>query len=417
MKKSNLNEHEDKRVVPVVFALNNDYTYFGYVAIYSLIKNVKSDAIYRIYVFVTGVDKENQLLLESLSKERVEVKCLNISEYTQNVVLKESIHLSVETYYRLFIPAVLPQYERIIYLDSDICVLDDIAKILEIDISGKPVGAVRDVQCGTLEKHSKEIGNLDFRKTFNAGILVIDSKRFEEYHIREKCLSILYEDYKRDVRRFIFADQDALNVVLYEQIHFIDAEWNVQAQFAWRPYELKEEYKEEYFRLLEKARIMHFSGDRKPWLYPELPQSHIFWDMARDAQIDTKILGMIIKKAQEESDKLNCFRDFRFPYDAVRNDSKVIIYGAGIVGKAFVRQNRLTKYAKVVLWVDKRAEQIKEYDVVEVDQLFQVQYDYIIVAIDNEDLAIDICKELVEKGVEKEKIIWKNYKKDNNRII
>ena len=115
----------------------------------------------------------------------------------------------------MFIPLILPQCDKVLYLDSDMVILDDVAKIYDTDMEGKPSAAVPDVFSSILQEHSVEIGNLDYKKTFNAGVLLMDTKKFEEEKIREKCLRLLEEDYNRKIRKLIFADQDALNLVLY----------------------------------------------------------------------------------------------------------------------------------------------------------------------------------------------------------
>ena len=405
----------EKQVIPVVFAVNNDYTYFGYIAIFSLIKHIKSDALYRIYVFVTDVEEENRQLLESLSQDNVEIKCIDISEFTKDVVLKGSIHLSIETYYRLFIPIVLPQYEKILYLDSDICVLDDVAGLYSYGLNGCPIGAVSDVWCGHLKKHSLEIGDLDYTKTFNAGVLVMDTRRFEEEKIRDKCLEILHEDYKRKIRKFIFADQDALNVVLYEKACIVDDEWNVQSQFAWRPEILIGDYKDRYFGMLDRAKIMHFAGDKKPWMYPELPKADVFWDIAMETPIFRQLLDSIIDKVRKDADKLNCFDGFQFPYSKVPYGRRIAIYGAGVVGKTFIMQNLLTKYAEVTLWVDRNAKNLDDPEVRGIEELTGGGYDHLIIAIDDEDIAMQIKKNLLEMGISEDVIVWDRYLKNNNR--
>lgn len=403
-----------KKEIPVVFAVNNDYTYFGYIAIYSLIKNANTKYFYRIFVFVTDVDDKNRKLLESLSNDNVAVKCIDISSYTKNVVLKSSIHLSIETYYRFFIPIVLSQYKKVLYLDSDICVLGDVSELYELDLAGFPIGAVRDVWCSHIEKHSLEIGNLDYRKTFNAGILVMDTEKFEEENIREKCLEILQEDYKRKVRKFIFADQDALNVVLYENVKMLPDDWNVQSQFAWRPEVLFDDYKDSYFRMLESAKIMHFAGDRKPWMYPYLPKADIFWNIAKETPVFRDVLDTVIGGVRKNANKLNCFDGFRFPYELVPCGSKIAIYGAGAVGRCFVMQNKLTKYAEISSWFDRDALNISDVDVSEVSEICADAFDYIIIAIDDEGIASSIKENLIGMGVPESKIVWDEYHKKNN---
>ncbi len=406
---------KERKTVPIVFAVNNDYTYYGYIAIYSLVKHANSNTEYRVYVFVTDVEIENQKLLESLSCGNIIVKCIDISDYTKDVLLKKSIHLSIETYYRLFIPIVLPQYQRIVYLDSDICVLDDVAKLYDCELNNSPIGAVGDVWTRDLQKHSIDIGNLDYKKTFNAGVLVIDTKRFEEERVREKCLVILQEDYKRDIRKLLFADQDALNIVLYEKASMLDDAWNVQSQYSWRLEVLAEDYKDKYLDLLDNAKILHFAGDRKPWMNPMLPKSDAFWDIARESGIFRELIGRIIDSVRMKSGKLDCFDRFQFPYSQVPFGRRIAIYGAGAVGRAFFEQTLLTKYAVITLWVDKNAKSISNPSIYSANELMKKEFEYLVIAIDDEKVAFDIRNDLISMGIAENKIVWNRYLASNNR--
>ena len=258
----------NKPIIPVVFAANNNFTLFSYVAIYSLIKNTSPSNIYKIYILETDLTDNNQRMLESLTQENVTVKCIDISGFTADVELKGSMHLSQETYYRLWIPLIFPEYEKILYLDSDMCILSDVAELYEVEIGNYAAGAVQDVVCHGLQGHTESIGLADVKETFNAGVLLINAVEFEKQKIREKCLALLAEDYKRKERRLVFADQDALNIVLYENHYRMDEKWNCQPLYLWRMEEVMDGWKEKYIFAQDHAAIMHFSGDRNPWDNP-----------------------------------------------------------------------------------------------------------------------------------------------------
>lgn len=404
-----------KPVIPVVFAANDDYAIFCYIAIYSMIQKADGHYFYHIYILQTNISSKNLKMLESLSKENIQIECINISQYTLKVNLKESLHLSVETYYRLFIPLILPQYEKIIYLDSDMCIQEDVSKLYECDLNGYPVGAVSDLLCYPLESHSREIGGLDCRKVFNAGVLVIDSRKFEEWKIREKCLALLEEDYQRKERKLIFADQDALNIVLYENYFQLDKRWNYQPQYLWRTEEVFPEFRQEYVSDQENAFIMHFAGDRKPWKYPDLPCSDIFWKYAKEIKEFKKVISCIMSDVRAAEGKLRCFEEFQFPYAKIPFRSRIAIYAAGAVGKAFCRQMSLSKYAELVLWVDRSWENIDvELGVKPVEEILHAKYDYLIIAIDSERVAKVIKDSLLQMDVPENKIVWDEYRKRLN---
>lgn len=408
-------EDMDKMEIPVVFATNDDYTLFCYTAIYSLIKHANIKNTYKIFVFVTNVSEDNCNLLESLSCGHAEVKCLNVSEYTDRVHLEKSIHLTIETYYRLFIPLILPEYEKVLYLDSDICVLADLEELYNVDINTYPIAAVLDVPCDSLKEHSLDIGGLDCQKTFNAGILLINNKVFEMQKIREKCLALLEEDYKRDKRKLIFADQDALNIVLYQNFKQIDKRWNCQPQYLWRLESIDEPLRSKYIAECDNAFIMHYAGDRKPWLYPELPKSDIFWETIKDIPVFFDIVQKIIGGLRKRTEQSVCFEAFQFPYSKIPYGSKIAIYAAGTVGQSFYSQLENTRYAECVLWVDRKAGiHYKEAEIESINKLKQCNYDYVVIAIDNKRAATLVKQDLLNMGIKEEKIVWDKYFENRN---
>lgn len=92
-----------------------------------------------------------------------------------------------------------------------------------------------------------------------------------------------------------------------------------------------------------------------------------------------------------------------FPFGKVEKDEKIILYGAGQVGKQYYKQIMETAYCKVILWVDKN---INEGNITSVDNIFKSEYDKVVIAIRNKCIVESIAKELSEKGVNKDKIVF-----------
>lgn len=88
---------------------------------------------------------------------------------------------------------------------------------------------------------------------------------------------------------------------------------------------------------------------------------------------------------------------------------KIIIYGAGKVGKDYYAQ--LSKYSScnIVAWIDKSYEKYNfDYAKVEgIEMLKEIEYDVILVAVQNEIVALEIKEELVKEGISDNKILWK----------
>ncbi len=406
-------ENDDAAVIPIVFSINDAYVLYGYTAIYSLIKHINEGFKYRIYILFTKLNKGNRRLVESLSNVNVKVACVDISETIKRVRLEESLHLSIETYYRLFIPLILPEYDRVLYLDSDMVILNDVSYLYSADLNGKPIGVVADVPCGILKEHSENIGIPDYKKAFNAGVLLMDVRCFEEERVREKCLELLEEDYKREERKLIFADQDALNLVLYDNVTIMDPRWNCQYQYAWRPNEVDGDYVEEYLACLDKAWILHYAGTMKPWDYPCLPKSDLFWNVVKETSIFCDLIDLSLRKAEKNRDAKSAVRSmFRFPYEQIPYGSRIIIYGAGRVGKDFIWQMKLSRYAEVMLWVDRNAEELSEdYGIKNVDSLKSVDFDFIVISIKSKSAYESAKEDLIRQGIDENKIFWTQYRK------
>jgi len=399
----------NKKNIPIVFATDDNYALYLYVEIFSLIKHSNKNRVYDIFVFMTRLSKTNVNLLEGLSVENVNVKCIDICEWVNGKNLPATSYFSVEAMYRLFIPLILKDYEKVIYLDTDMVLLHDIADFYDCDISGFAVGAMLDVPCPHLEMHYKTLGDYDCRKTFNSGVLLINNHEFEKQNVRQQGLELLLKDNEKKDKIMFYPDQDALNCVLYNNFKVLNPRWNFQWQYLWRKYIVFEECRDKYIETSEKPFILHYAGDKKPWFYPELPKADIFWKLAAETEVYHQIICKSIIENRIEKEKYRCFDSYQFPYREIPSKSKIAIYGAGEVGRTLYNQMNLSKYAEVVLWVDKNYENLQgKLPVKAIEQLVKQKdaYEYIVVAIDDKKIAVQVISALKGMGIDSTKVKW-----------
>lgn len=105
----------------------------------------------------------------------------------------------------------------------------------------------------------------------------------------------------------------------------------------------------------------------------------------------------------------NLLRTEEFPYHIASKDSRIVLYGAGAAGKLLHTQIEENEYWTVEAWVDKNAREYKEMGlpVKEVEYLKQVSQEVkIIVAVRSKDLYENICEELNELGIDRNRIAW-----------
>ena len=277
-------------------------------------------------------------------------------------------------------------------------------------MGGKTVGAVHDVVCTYLKEYYANHINMNVTDGFNAGILIIDTVKFRENNIKEKCMELLIEDSKKENRKYIYMDQDVLNRTLKGEVCFLDSIWNFQWQYLWRLDKVYPDYQEKYIKDSQKAKIIHYAGDKKPWQRPDLEKADLFWEMARKTIYYEEIL---FKNLKQKEEKINIFSKYLFPFFRIPQKSKVILYGAGRVGRTLYKQNKVINYSTIVLWVDRNYKNLTDKidAVYGIDDLLSYPslYDYILIAIKDERICDKVRQFLIENGIPKEKIVWDRY--------
>lgn len=190
-----------------------------------------------------------------------------------------------ETYFRLFLPKILKNYEKVLYLDADMVVCRDVAELYYTDLNGALLGAVRDPIISGSNKSKlynkrddmKRLGIKNIYDYFQAGVLLIDLKKISE---NEMCDQMIEYAATHDCD---LVDQDVLNLFCQGRVKFIDNKWNVDVNsiamkvVSFAPAAMWKEYRQNR----EDAYIYHFAGADKPWNDPSLDKADIFWEAAR----------------------------------------------------------------------------------------------------------------------------------------
>ena len=99
---------------------------------------------------------------------------------------------------------------------------------------------------------------------------------------------------------------------------------------------------------------------------------------------------------------------FLFPFEKIKKGAKILIYGAGEFGQLYLRQMLLTNYCLVVGFVDRNYKRynLKKYHVYSPDEIKDVDFDYIVIAIKSKEGLPEIYRTLESNGVRDEKIVF-----------
>lgn len=99
---------------------------------------------------------------------------------------------------------------------------------------------------------------------------------------------------------------------------------------------------------------------------------------------------------------------YLFPYKKIPGGSRIILYAAGNVGRAYYRQLQETNYCKIEAWVDQRSQEVRGSGKAVVENpnvIFEREFDYVVIAIENPVVYEKVEGWLLENGISTEAII------------
>lgn len=115
-----------------------------------------------------------------------------------------------------------------------------------------------------------------------------------------------------------------------------------------------------------------------------------------------------VKMGLDKNFHLQCNNRYQLPYKQLLDSKKIVLYGAGSVGRSYYEQLIEQDIWEIVLWVDKQGVgQIQNGHVISsVNSLYRAEYDKILIAVKDELMASDIRNKLLLLGIKNEKIVW-----------
>ena len=315
-----LTNPSSKKIIPIFFATDDAYAPFLGVAIRSMLDNADKNYFYRVHILTSTMSEENRRKLAALAGENSKISFddpeKKLTHLMESLSLRD--YYSVATYYRLFIADMFPQYDKVMYIDSDTVIPGDISKMYLTDIGSNLVGAVPEsvMLNAPFDEYSEKVVGVPYNKYFNAGILLMNLSEFRLSRIESRFVSLLSR------KKFPVAqDQDYLNVLCQNRVYYFGHEWNLTPVKG----------------LTDKEPcIVHYKMASRPWNYDGILYGEYFWKYAEtsgfyeeickikssrtpmDAEGDQRVFDSLvslaideIRRAEEEKERAKNHRFFR----------------------------------------------------------------------------------------------------------
>lgn len=249
--------------VPIVFAFDNNLVFPACVCISSLMMNAGKDTFYDIYILHSVHENLNRECLDKLPEYfpncKIQYRCVDETFDTAF----EIRGITTPAYYRLLIPELIPEYDKIIYSDVDVIFRSDLSDIyFNTDLQDYYVAGVNSLLhlIPEFEIYYKKLG-MEADKIIYSGNLLINSGKIREDNLVPSFKELAGNKYK-------FQDMDILNIICKGNIKYLNPEFCFTTYIhQWSIYDRSKLYL--YWddicinRALEVGTI-HYNGN-KPW--------------------------------------------------------------------------------------------------------------------------------------------------------
>lgn len=261
------------REIPIFFTIDDGYAPFLAVALNSAIKNSNPQRRYNSIVLYQDLNETNIAKLKSLETENFKISLTPMKANFDALDDRMSNRLrcdyfTLTIYFRLFIPVMFPQYDKGIYIDSDVVLTSDIAELYDIEIGDNLIGACNDLSIADippLVAYTENAVGVNKHEYINSGVLLMNLKQMREVDLEGHFLNLL-NTYHFDS---IAPDQDYLNAMCNGKIYYLDESWDAMPNDAKPP--------------LAHTKLIHYNLFSKPWCYDGIQYGEEFWKYAEDS--------------------------------------------------------------------------------------------------------------------------------------
>lgn len=269
--------------IPIVFAFDNKWVMPAAVCVYSLLANAKDTTVYDVFFLYPKKSPLDTVHLEKVFEifPRHKAKYIGIGDDFDKAFQIRGINTL--TYYRLLIPDLIPEYDKVVYSDVDVIFQDDLTDIYnQTGLNEKYLGVVNSLAHldRDRKKYYEDHLKLDPTQIFYAGNIILNSKAIREVGLKDVFMSMIETQYR-------FQDMDILNITCQNKVQYLVPSFCVTTYFCQyankRRNEINQLWSDIEIEDALRRGTIHYNG-RKPWS-GYCPNFDIWWEYYRKSPI------------------------------------------------------------------------------------------------------------------------------------
>ena len=254
--------------IHIAYGLDNKYTYPTLVSMISILENSSIDTFYIFYLLVEkqSFKEENKKKLKHLEEKYDRCKIIIFELANENLTNARVNRYPMAAYYRLLLADLIPDVNRVIYLDGDTIIFTDLAEMINLEMNNNIILGFVDNSYEFSEKFG-----IKTYKYVTSGVLLINLKKMRKENISKKFIDFINDNKKNLVQE----DQTVINIVLNGRIDLIPPKfgmWNFVKRddlikhncYGNPKLNIKAYDETELFKAWKLPSILHFVR-AKPW--------------------------------------------------------------------------------------------------------------------------------------------------------
>ena len=258
---------EGKLTIACAYASDNAYVYPTLVAMTSLAENAGKNTFYDIYVMINPeFTEENKGVLKSVElkhEKSCQVIFINMGDKFKDENTNKKI--TTPAYYRLELHNLLPDVSRVIWMDGDTAVFEDLTELITLDMKGNYIMGFLDSLPDALEQNFK----IKNATVLCSGVLLLDLDALRKNKMTEKFNKFMIENREKINQH----DQTVINVVCQKNIGTLPPKYGIWS-FEAEKYAVKHNERQrphlrydmkEFINAYKHPAILHYVWPKPFW--------------------------------------------------------------------------------------------------------------------------------------------------------
>ena len=268
----------------IVYASDDGYAHVLAASIISLMDNNKDTDGLQIHILDCGLREESKKKITQMCRSYgVSTEYVHVGNISKNINIDMNMQRWPQSALaRLFMPSLLHNLDKVLYLDCDTVICGSLSELWETDLNGYHAAMVSDGHNGYLRK---QMGISPDGEYFNSGMILASLERWRQSGIEKQFIEFIVSQ-----NGYVqFADQPVINAVLDGRIRALSLKYNVTMQYFIYTYKEFIRVKnptcfvseEDYREAVMSPVIIHYTGSirvrGRPWLIGNnCPKENIF---------------------------------------------------------------------------------------------------------------------------------------------